>query len=73
MDIIVIDVPSCEDAEYYSYLVRHSFRVEDTDFEDKFMFVVHDPMLIDEFLCDTSYVEELKKLNYHLDNKVYTL
>ena len=47
--------------------------VEDTDFEDKFMFVVHDPMLIDGFLCDTSYVEELKKLNYHLDNKVYPM
>jgi len=26
--------------------------LEDTDFEDKFMFVVHDPMLIDGFLCD---------------------
>jgi hypothetical protein len=47
--------------------------VKDTDFEDKFMFVVHDPMLIDGFLCDTSYVEELKKLNYYLDNKVYPM
>jgi hypothetical protein len=37
------------------------------------MFVVHDPMLINGFLCDTSYVEELKKLNYHLDNKVYPM
>ena len=26
VDIIVIAVHSCEDAEYYSYLVRHSFR-----------------------------------------------